>query len=155
PVARAPESVREPTPFRRPSAAPQPPAMPPAPPVEVGAPPDWLAPLLAKAKAYRPLAKFLLDEMRKAGPGAALVAQAGQVGLRNPQLFAVLVVGAKELRLGLDLGERSYDAHLQKSRIAGVPASISHAMMLTDARQVDEKLLALVAMANARVNGPR
>jgi len=59
------------------------------------------------------------------------------------------------VRLGLDLGDRAFDARLQEAKLRGAGPAITHMLVLTDARQVDEALSALVASANARVNpGP-
>jgi len=60
---------------------------------------------------------------------------------------------ATELRLGLDLGDRGFDAIVQKARMRGPGPAISHMLALTDARQVNDDLLNLIKAADARVNG--
>ena len=45
-----------------------------------------------------------------------------------------------------------FDAQLQRSRMKGPGRGITHMAVLTDARQVNADLLALLAAANARVN---
>ena len=60
---------------------------------------------------------------------------------------------AAELRLGLDLGDRPHDATLQRPKMKGPGAAISHMLVLTDARQVNAELIGLVVAANTRVNG--
>jgi hypothetical protein len=59
---------------------------------------------------------------------------------------------ATELRLGLDLGERGFDAIVQKARMKGAGLAITHMLVLTDARQVNADLLNLIKAADARVN---
>jgi len=62
-------------------------------------------------------------------------------------------VHAAELRLGLDLGDRPHDALLQRPKMKGPGAAISHMLVLTDARQVNAELINLIKVANARING--
>ena len=70
-----------------------------------------------------------------------------------PKEFAAVTLHASEVRLGLDLGDRPFDPQLQKSRLKGPGPSMTHMVVLTDARQVDGALLALLGTACARVNG--
>lgn len=90
---------------------------------------DPLAPeitaLTAKAKAYRPLAEFLLREIAKAVPGALFGVARQQVTMAaHGREFAALAISARDLKLTL----------------AGTPP-----VVLTDARQVDDRLLAQIA----------
>jgi len=111
--------------------------------------------LLAAAKGYRPLYHLLEAQIRKAVPGAVFSPQARHVSVGAPREFAAITLHATEVRLGLDLGDRAFDARLQEARLRGAGRAITHMLVLTDARQVDEALSALVASANARVNsGP-
>ena len=51
------------------------------------------------------------------------------------------------------LGDRPFDATLQRPKMKGPGAAISHMLVLTDARQVNADLINLIKAANARVNG--
>lgn len=108
--------------------------------------------LLAAAKGYRPLYLLLEAEIRRALPGVAIEPKATYISIGRPREFAAITLHATELRLGLDLGDRVFDAQLQKARLKGPGGAISHMLVLTDARQVNADLLALLAAANARVN---
>jgi len=161
----APEPVPAPLP---PPAAPAA-----APPVPAQAPPDGsrasrvavpprgaddgdLDALLAKAKAYRPLAQYILREIQVVLPDVAMRAEASYVSLANPREFAVLAISPKELRLGLDLGDAPARGGLEPGRfppvMARAAARMSHMVVLNDARQVDDALLALVCAASRRCN---
>jgi hypothetical protein len=112
--------------------------------------------VLAKAKAYRPLAQHVIAQIRGVRPGAVLMPSQSYVGVADPDEFARLGIGAKELRLHLALGEHSFDDVVRK----GVPGgglgkdeALSHMVVLTDARQVDRRLIDLVARAASNVNG--
>ena len=114
---------------------------------------DMLEQLLAKAKALRPLALFVLREVAKAVPGARLRPDAAYVSIARAREFAVLALSPRELRLGLVLGETPFDRPLEAARFppaSRISASITHMIVLTDARQVNERLLALVKEAAAR-----
>jgi hypothetical protein len=155
PERRRPNSTEAAGPApQRPVPAPAAPALAPAPlPVAVAADePEQLRAMLARGKAYRPLAELLLKEIAHALPGAAFLPRAGLVSIVRPNELAALSITPKELRLGLDLGERPFDAVLRKAKLPGAPAGITHMLVLTDARQVDSGLMALVRAADERAN---
>ena len=109
--------------------------------------------LVAAAKGYRPLYQLLESEIRRALPGVTIEPKPGYISIGRPREFAAITLHASELRLGLDLGERAFDAHLQRAKLRGLGRAISHMLVLTDARQVNADLLALLIGASARVNG--
>ncbi|HJZ43933.1 MAG TPA: DUF5655 domain-containing protein [Hyphomicrobiaceae bacterium] len=109
--------------------------------------------LVAAAKGYRPLYQLLESEIRRALPGVTIEPKPGYISIGRPREFAAITLHASELRLGLDLGERAFDAHLQRAKLRGPGRAISHMVVLTDARQVNADLLALLIGASARVNG--
>lgn len=108
--------------------------------------------LIAAAKGYQPLYHLLEREMRTAVAGLAIAPKAGYLSFGAPAEFAALTLHATELRLGLDLGDRPFDPLLQKAKLKGPGPAITHMAVLTDARQVNEELLAAITAANARVN---
>jgi len=109
--------------------------------------------LLAAGKGYRPLYHMLATEIRGAVRGLTVRPKAGYIALGAPREFAAVTLHATQLRLGLDLGDRPHDAQLQKPRMRGPGPAISHMVVLTDARQVNDDLLNLIKAANTRVNG--
>jgi hypothetical protein len=118
--------------------------------------PSSLDELLARAKAYRPLAAFLMSAIGKAVPEAQFAARSSHISVAAPAEFAAIGIGARELRLGLALGAATPSPALERLRPASaaarLPSGMTHFAVLTDARQVDADLLALVAAANAAVN---
>jgi hypothetical protein len=149
PVAERPAAPRRSSAERRPAPAPKagPAAKPPA-----QAPQD-LEKLLAAAKGYRPLYHMLEGEIRRAVPDAVFAAQDRYVSIGAPREFAAVTLHPTEVRLGFDLGDRPFDALVQKARLRGPGPGIGHMVVLTDARQVNDALLALLLAANRRVNG--
>jgi hypothetical protein len=119
----------------------------------VSADADALASILAKGKAYRMLAEMLIGEAKRAIPGVATTVHGEIIGFEHPGLFAALAVTARELRLGMALGERAVVAPLVKAKGVGQSAAITHMIVLNDARQVDDALVGWMKLANATVNG--
>jgi Domain of unknown function (DUF5655) len=153
-----PAALREPRseaplpPAPDPSAAP---ASSPAPASSSPAPADaaLLAKLIAAGKGYRPLYLMLEEAVRGAVPALALSPRSTHISWGAPHEFAAVTLNASEVRLGLALGERPFDATLQRSRLKGPGANITHMLVLTDARQVNADLMSLISGANTRVNG--
>jgi hypothetical protein len=106
--------------------------------------------LLAAAKGYRPLYQLLEASILKALPGTQITAKAGYIGMQHRREFAAVALNARELRLGLALGDRPFTSGLQKATLKGVGAAITHMLVLTDARQVNEELMQLVVEASDR-----
>jgi len=114
---------------------------------------DRLATLIAGAKGYRPLYLLLESEVRAHVPGMIPTPATTHISFGAPAEFAAVALNAAELRLGLALGDRAFDQRVQRARLKGAKAQITHMVVLTDARQVNADLLSLVRAANVRVNG--
>jgi len=111
--------------------------------------------LLAKAKAYRPLAQHVLGKIRSVSPAAAVSALESAVSIGAPSPFAVLGISGKELRLHLALGAHPFDDRVRRGQAGGgigKGEALSHMLVLTDARQVDAQFMELVSLA-AKANG--
>ena len=111
--------------------------------------------LVSAAKGYRPLYHMLVAQIRQAIPDVVVAPLGRHVSLGAPHEFAALTLHPTEIRVGLDLGDRPFDALAQKAKLRGPGPAITHMVLLTDARQVNDELLALVRSANHRVNGAR
>ena len=109
--------------------------------------------LLAAGKGYRPLYHLLEAEIRQIIPDLVVTPKADYISLGAPREFAAVTLLADQLRLGLDLGDRDFDALIQKPRMRGPGPSISHMLVLTDARQVNADLSNLIKASNSRANG--
>jgi hypothetical protein len=109
--------------------------------------------LVSAAKGYRPLYHMLEAQIRQAIPGVVVAPSGRYVSFGAPKEFAAVTLHPTEIRLGLDLGDRPFDALMQQAKLRGPGPAIGHMLLLTDARQVNDELLALVRAANERVNG--
>ena len=108
--------------------------------------------LLAAAKGYRPLYHHLEAEIRRAVDGVIFTPRGRYVSIGAPHEFAAVTLHPTEIRLGLDLGDFPFDAEVQKAKLRGPGPAITHMVSLTDARQVNDRLLALIEAAHRRAN---
>lgn len=132
-------------PMASPAPAAAPPPAPPAPP-----PASDIEALLTKAKAYRPLAQHILAKIKSLRPGASFAARESAIAIGDPNVFAALGISARELRLHLALGDHPFDEVVKKGQPGGglgKGEALSHMLVLTDARQVDQRLMDLIVLA--------
>lgn len=104
--------------------------------------------LLAAAKAYRPLAQALLREILGAVPGADARGQGPLIALSFEHTFAAIWPSPKDVRLLLAIGDRPVGVPwVLAKRPAGLDglSSLSHMIILTDARQLTGDIMGLVA----------
>lgn len=141
PAAPASPSVPAPAPSL-PSASP---AAPPA------SDPAALDAVLGRAKAYRPLAVYVVAEIRKAVPAAqARVAEGGVIFETSGRAFAALTVSGKDLKLALALATNPPDVPLEPARgTLRTATPMPRMIVLTDARQITPALLAALNRAAA------
>ena len=107
--------------------------------------------VLRLAKGLRPLAELVLREVRGAVPAVEIAARDGLLIAAAPRPFAALLPGPREVRLGLVLRPGPLAPALP-GRLPGAPADINHIVQLADARLVDNRLIELIALANATAN---
>lgn len=128
--------------------APQPPTPPPAAAPERQDDGAALDALLQRAKAFRPLAIFLIAEIQKTLPGVAVIPRDGYFLFRHGNAdVALLAISARELRLGLALKHPPAGVTLEPARFPSARAAppMSHMIVLTDVRQITPALLSAVA----------
>ena len=141
-----------PTPAAPPPAPPAVPIAPvPSTPAPPAADPAALDALFARAKAYRPLAAYVVAEVRKAIPGVAVIPRDGYVAFHTAgREFALLAIGPRELRLGLAAHAPPAGVTLEAARFSpplrGAP-EMAHMAVLTDARQITPALSEAIAKA--------
>jgi len=112
--------------------------------------------VIAAAKAYAPLAGFLIRSIADNLPGTVFRAGTRRVEMfAGPLPFALLSVGGKDLKLVYAGPADRFEPPSEKSRLPnlGVPLSplLTHMVALTDARQIDEAFVETIRRARARV----
>lgn len=111
-----------------------------------------LAAFLARAKGYRPLAELLIRFVQATVPATRLAIHDTHADLSAPALFGALAVTARDVRLGLDLGAHPFEGDLKRLRLPGTAPTLTHTIVLNDARRIDADLAGLIAKAASRTN---
>ncbi len=116
---------------------------------------------LSAGKAYRPLAQYLLQEITLALPSATCHPTTYAITIANPNPFAVLDITTKGLRFALSLETADDDSPLDLAKFpnpsirvaAQISQGLTHLAILTDARQVNDVLIAEITRSSKYVNG--
>lgn len=104
----------------------------------------------AKADDMRPLYEALLDFVKKSIPASTVLPKKTYVSLLENREFAAVNIKQKELRVGLDLGDRPFDEKIEKAKLSGPMPRISHMFVLTDAKQLDSSIADALKESHAR-----
>ncbi|MGQ0542550.1 MAG: DUF5655 domain-containing protein [Blastocatellia bacterium] len=111
---------------------------------------DLLEAQFAKAADMRPLYETFLEFIRKNFPSSSVLPKKTYVSILENREFAAINIKPKELRIGLDLGDRTFDAKIEKAKLTGPMPRISHMFVLTDASQLDGNIVDLLKQSHAR-----
>lgn len=112
--------------------------------------------VISAAKAYAPLAGFVVRRIAELVPDATLSAGRKQLEFAaDGRPFALLVVGGKDLRLLLAGSPETLPPPFEKARLGHLgissPPGLTHMLILTDARQVDNSVDEALRAASVRV----
>ena len=112
--------------------------------------------VIASAKAYAPLAGFLIRRVSEAIPDTRFEAGRLHVAMHTgPDPFALLAIGPKDLKLAFAGPPGVHEAPCEKARLANLgaamPAGLTHMIRLTDARQIDQAFVDRLLEARSRV----
>lgn len=111
---------------------------------------DLLDAQFAKAAEMRPLFEAFVAFIKKNFSNATFLPKKTYVSVLENREFAAVNIKAKELRIGFDLGERPFDANVEKAKLTGPMPRISHMMVVTDAGQFDGEMVDLLKQSHAR-----
>lgn len=117
--------------------------------------PDVMA-ITASAKAYAPLAGFIVRRILETAPDCEVTPSGKQITFHSGALpFALLFVSGKDLRLCFAGPDGEWVAPVEKVRLpksaGNLSPSLTHMLVLTDARQIDESFDNLIGQAHRRV----
>lgn len=104
----------------------------------------------AKAAEMKPLFDAFIEFVRKNFPNATTLPKKTYVSILENREFAAVNIKPKELRIGLDLGEKPFDAKVEKAKLTGPMPRISHMFVLTDAKQLDADIVAALKESHSR-----
>lgn len=111
---------------------------------------DLLAAQFAKAADMRPLFDRFIAFVNQNFPSATILPKKTYVSVLENREFAAMNIKPKELRIGLDLGDRPFDERIEKAKLSGPMPRISHMFVLTDASQLDSEIVAALKESHSR-----
>ncbi len=162
-VREAPKPIHEARPPAAAKLISEPPSQPPASSAPVSSAPGGsnLAPeikaLIASARAYAPLAGYLIRRIKEAIPTTRFEAGPKHIAMHTgPEPFALLAIGSKDLRIAFAGPPGVHAAPHEKVRLSNLgsplPAGLTHMIQLTDARQIDEAFVDSLVGAQTRAH---
>jgi hypothetical protein len=95
----------------------------------------------AKAAEMKPLYDEFIEFVAKHFPNASVLPKKTYVSILDNREFAAINIKPKELRVGLDLGDRPFDDKIEKAKLSGPMPRISHMFVLTDTKQLDSSIV--------------
>lgn len=111
---------------------------------------DLLNNQFAKGAEMRPLYEAFTAFAKKRFPNSSVLPKKTYVSILEKREFAAINIKPKELRIGLDLGERAFDEAVTKSKLSGPMPRISHMLVLTDKSQLNGDLAELLKLSYQR-----
>ncbi|HMQ61994.1 MAG TPA: DUF5655 domain-containing protein [Flavilitoribacter sp.] len=105
-----------------------------------------------KCPEMRPLFDHLQAAILNWDPEVTFLAKKTYVSILKKREFAAVNMRKGELRLGLDLGDIPFSDSLEKSKLTGPMARISHMVTIRSEADLNEAVLGLMKTANDRVN---
>ncbi len=111
---------------------------------------DLLANQFAKAGQMRPMYDAFIEFVRTNFPAATVLPKKTYVSILENREFVAVNIKPKELRVGLDLGDRPFDARVEKAKLTGPMPRISHMMVVDDPKQLDNILVELLRESHSR-----
>ncbi len=111
---------------------------------------DLLEAQFAKAADMRALYEEFVSFIGKNFPSASILPKKTYVSVLENREFGAVNIKPKELRVGLDLGERPFDDKVEKAKLTGPMPRISHMVVVTDASQLNNGLVELLTRSHSR-----
>lgn len=111
---------------------------------------DLLDVQFAKAAEMRPLFEAFTEFVAKNFPGSSVLPKKTYVSILENREFAAVNIKPKELRIGLDLGDKPFDEKIERAKLSGPMPRISHMFVLTDQKQLDDTIVAAMKESHSR-----
>lgn len=111
---------------------------------------DLLDNQFAKAVDMRPLYDAFVAFIAKNFPDANFLPKKTYVSVLENREFGAVNIKPKELRIGLDLGDRRFDEQVEKAKLTGPMPRISHMVVAMDESRFDKELVDLLKLSHGR-----
>lgn len=104
----------------------------------------------AKAADMRPLYDAFIAFISGNFPDATILPKKTYVSVLENREFGAVNIKPKELRIGLDLGDRPFDEKVEKAKLTGPMPRISHMRVVTESGQLDQGMVELLRQSHSR-----
>jgi hypothetical protein len=104
----------------------------------------------SKAGEMEPLYRSFIEFVQKHFPNSKVLPKKTYISILENREFAAINIKPKELRIGLDLGDRPFDNKIEKAKLTGPMPRISHMFVLTDPAQLDSKIVEALQESHGR-----
>jgi hypothetical protein len=94
----------------------------------------------------------LQNQISVALPEAEFIPTKAYVSIEGKRCFACATLTKTLIRVGLDLGDLPFDAYTQKAKSLGAMPNLTHMVEISDAAQVDDRLIQHVEQAYQRAH---
>ncbi len=105
-----------------------------------------------KCEAMRPLFDEISSKIVTLFPGTQLIPKKTYLSYTATREFAAINIKPKEIRLGMDLGDATFNDTVQKSKLTGPMPRISQMIVITDAVQFDKTLIEYLKLSYDRTH---
>lgn len=99
-----------------------------------------------------PLYKALENAIQSKLPDAAFIPTKAYVSIEDKKCFACATLTKQSIRVGLDLGDQPFDAHVQKAKSLGAMPNLTHMVEIGSPAEIDARLLDYVERAYQRTH---
>jgi hypothetical protein len=89
----------------------------------------------------------LESAIQKGVPDAEFIPTKAYVSIEGKRCFACATLTKNAIRVGLDLGDTPMDSYVQRAKSLGAMPNLTHMVEVSDAKQVDDKLIGFVKQA--------
>ena len=104
----------------------------------------------AKAADMKPLYEAFVAFVAEHFPSSTVLPKKTYVSILDNREFVAINIKPKELRIGLDLGDRPFDDKIEKAKLTGPMPRISHMFVLTDTNQLDKSMIEALKQSYSR-----
>ena len=107
---------------------------------------------ISKYEIQRPLFESVSKKIIAQFPNATMIAKKTYVSYTAKREFAAINIKPKEIRLGVDLGDKPFENILEKAKLTGPMPRISHMVVLRNESDFNNKLGKWLEESYSRVN---
>ena len=113
---------------------------------------DLLENQLSKYEIWRALFENVAKKITDQFPEATMIPKKTYVSFTAKREFAAINIKSKEIRLGMDLGDKSFDNKLEKAKLTGPMPRISHMVIIREESDFNVDILKWLSESFNRVN---